>query len=292
MTVLGKILVIVNLVFSLATGALIVMVFAKQTNWKDAADKWHRSYDVARANADAYAQEMEENKKKGDELKTNTDRQLGDLKDQLAKLQEKSTFLENTLKDEQGKSKVASANTVGATEESRRLNEEVKALQGLVNQREDKLVELDKQAKDFRERAVAAEIAYRTAQGQNQRLLETNETLVKDLEREKAKGVGTASTGGASTTATLKPPPEDVEGVVLDSDPKTGLVTISIGSDSGISKGNTLEIFRYHPKPDYVGMIRIVDARPHEAVGRAIMPLRSGPIQKGDRVASTILGRK
>ena len=39
MTVLGKILVFVNLVFSLVTAGLIVMVFTTRTNWNDAFKK-------------------------------------------------------------------------------------------------------------------------------------------------------------------------------------------------------------------------------------------------------------
>src|SRR5947209_17227760 len=71
MTILGKILVIVNLVFSLFVGAFIVLFFAKQTNWREASEKWHRYADVAEADrqaseADAERIRKEESQKVAD----------------------------------------------------------------------------------------------------------------------------------------------------------------------------------------------------------------------------------
>ena len=44
MTTLGKILVIVNFVFTLVTGALIIMVFSVRTNWQSAYDRLNKYY--------------------------------------------------------------------------------------------------------------------------------------------------------------------------------------------------------------------------------------------------------
>ena len=49
MTVLGKILVFINLVFSLLTGGLIVMVFLTRAQWNDAFAKQAAAYKVATA---------------------------------------------------------------------------------------------------------------------------------------------------------------------------------------------------------------------------------------------------
>jgi hypothetical protein len=115
---------------------------------------------------------------------------------------------------------------------------------------------------------------------------------VANLTAENTKLKSRAGTSGPVTETVAKPPPEDVKGRVLDTDPKTGLVTISIGSDAGIAKGQTLEVYRIRPEPKYLGSIRILDAHHHEAVGRPISPQRNGAIQKGDEVASTILGQR
>ena len=39
MTIVGKILVFVNLVFSLVVGGLVMMVYMTRTNWEDAFNK-------------------------------------------------------------------------------------------------------------------------------------------------------------------------------------------------------------------------------------------------------------
>jgi hypothetical protein len=66
-------------------------------------------------------------------------------------------------------------------------------------------------------------------------------------------------------------------------------VTISIGSDDAVSTGQTLEVYRLKPRPEYVGMIRVLDTHFKDSVAHAINPLRAGPIQKGDIVASRII---
>src|SRR5262249_44185721 len=82
----------------------------------------------------------------------------------------------------------------------------------------------------------------------------------------------------------------DVEGVVKAVDAKTGFVTISIGSDAGIHKGQTLEAYRLKPVPAYLGTIEVVDTKPAEAVARESARLR-GHLEVGDRVASTLRDR-
>src|SRR5580704_4792069 len=51
MTALGKTLVFFNLLFSLVTGGLIVMVFVTRTNWKEGMDKALAEAKAARAEA-------------------------------------------------------------------------------------------------------------------------------------------------------------------------------------------------------------------------------------------------
>jgi hypothetical protein len=85
-------------------------------------------------------------------------------------------------------------------------------------------------------------------------------------------------------------PPENLEGVIKRSDPQSGLVTISLGSDAGLRRGHTLEVYRVKPEPRYLGSIRIVDVHPTEAVAKPT----SGPrvaIEVGDRVTSSIRRR-
>jgi hypothetical protein len=80
------------------------------------------------------------------------------------------------------------------------------------------------------------------------------------------------------------PPAENVEGLIKQVDPKSGLVTITIGSDAGLAKGQTLEVFRLTPAPKYLGTIRILEVTASQAVGQPTD--RAAAIQAGDRVTS------
>jgi beta-lactamase regulating signal transducer with metallopeptidase domain len=106
---------------------------------------------------------------------------------------------------------------------------------------------------------------------------------MKDLQmlmRSRKRGSGGAGPG-------LAPPASD--GTVLETDAKSDLVTVSIGSDSGITEGNTLVAYRMSkPQPKYVGTLTVIDSQPKEAVARPIRPLRAGPVQKGDIVTSRV----
>jgi hypothetical protein len=287
MTLLGKILVIVNLAFSLVTGALIVTVFATRTNWETGWKEMHKSYDVAAANAKAYRDETEELKKQVKTAKETLETEREQAKKDLAARDEQVNAARQALAaaDSQ-KLKQGTLNT-SSTEEIRRRRLEVDNLQRQLTDMQGKVADALKQQRTSKEAEIAARINFTSEHERTRQLLTVNEQLTKDLERERARTGGSMS---ASVQQAMKPPPDDVRGVVLESDPKTGLVTISIGSDSGINVGHTLEVYRFEPRAEYVGMIRIVDADFHRAVGRAVQPLVAGhgPIQKGDRVASKI----
>jgi Cu/Ag efflux protein CusF len=92
----------------------------------------------------------------------------------------------------------------------------------------------------------------------------------------------------AGAAARKNPPAEKLDGVVKQVDVAAGLVTISIGSDAGLQKGHTLEVFRIKPQPRYVGTLTVVEVQPTTAVGR----VKGGKdaVQVGDLVASRPLG--
>lgn len=286
MTTLGKILVFVNLLFSMVTGFLIIMVFLTRTNWKTGFDELEKNLKVANANVKAFAERAEAIKKEKDEERTNADREKATLLKQVNDLKKEVVDAKTALQTEEAKTRDATTTSQGSTEESKRRQNEVDRMVAVMAERDKKILELEGDVKKSRDEAILANKNFEEERNRSVSLL----TRVQELE----KSLDLARHGGSPTmTTSLKPPPEDVQGRVKESDPRTGLVTISIGSDSGILKGHKLEVYRFQPKPDYVGMIQIVDSRHHEAVGRVLPPLRAGaaPIQVGDHVASRIVLR-
>jgi hypothetical protein len=93
------------------------------------------------------------------------------------------------------------------------------------------------------------------------------------------------TTGDSSKNA----PKEQVEGEIraVEKD----LVKINLGSDAGLAKGHTLEVYRMKPQPKYLGTLRILEVSAKEAVGQPVGRLSDTP-KAGDRVASRIVSEK
>src|SRR5439155_25807060 len=69
------------------------------------------------------------------------------------------------------------------------------------------------------------------------------------------------------------PPPVLVEGQVKEV-AKDGSVRLSVGSDAGLAKGHTLEVFRPVPaasSPMYITRIRIIEISAGESVGKPVL---------------------
>jgi hypothetical protein len=85
------------------------------------------------------------------------------------------------------------------------------------------------------------------------------------------------------------PPPAYVKGQILKIDPTDRtLVKVSLGSDAGVNRDNTLEVYRLQPAPEYLGRLLIRKVTPTEAVGRLMKSsIVRSPLMEGDEVAST-----
>src|SRR5262249_18757143 len=121
---------------------------------------------------------------------------------------------------ELAKSKNTDSSREGVTAELARRKSEVDQMKTLLDARDKRMVDLEKEKKELRDRAVTNEIAARSEQERNMQLLAQLETMTKEIQRLQASGT---STGVAGTEK--NPPPEDVEGVVKASDPQSGYIT-------------------------------------------------------------------
>ncbi len=284
MTILGKILAIVTFVFSLVTVALIAMVFVTRTNWKTSFDRVNQFYSVERANAAAYAQEVQNTKAALEKQLGEKDDEIKRLKGAVAQAQQALQTKQTEVDKVKAQAAAGDMNLQKATQELKRRELEVANLTQVNEAKNTKINDLEKTNQEYRDRAVSAEINYNTEHQRNVRLLAENERLNKDNERLQQN-----HNGNGRTSTVARRPPEDVKGKILEVDSRSGLATISIGTDSGVNVGNTLEVYHLTPKPEYVGTVRVVDANFKQAVVRPVLPLRTGSLQKNDIVASRIL---
>lgn len=290
MTILGKILVFVNLVLCLATSWFIAMTFTKDNNWKISADNWKSQAQAVVDDFQVYKSTRDQQVKEKDAQLTKLQQQLDGSKGEHENLTKQIQLRSQEVEKLQALNQQMKANADSTLADMARMKDERAQMQAALDKRNADVIGLQKQMQTVRDDAVAKEIAYRMERQLNDKLRTENEQITQENNRLKTTTNTVASNGGAAPVTTLvaKPPPEDVDGTVTDTDTREGLVTLSIGSDSGLARGQTMEVYRFKPKPQYVGMVRILDARLHESVARAVQPLLAGPIRKGDQVSARI----
>src|SRR5579875_199982 len=290
MTAVGKILVFLNLVFSLVVGGFVAFAYAARTHWVEEYKKLQAQNTVLAADARTLQSEMEKAKqdaaaqiaKKEAELK-NSQQDLDAANRVIAQLRQE---LSNAKTKSLQESNLSSAYTA----EVDKRQQDVAQLREALRKRDQEINAMAKQNAELRDQATVAQIGERTALERASRVEKQLQQMAKDMARMRANGASlTARAGGRN------PPPENVEGLVKDTDTRGGtvLMTLSIGSDAGLAKGHTLELFRLNPavpsQSKYLGTVRIVEAEAHQSVAQPVGRLSTLP-QRGDRVASRIGG--
>jgi hypothetical protein len=192
--------------------------------------------------------------------------------------------LQEVLKKLEAESRQARAAAEEAAAEADRRRREAQRAQDQAAVQDKRMLDLERRLTALMNRSVTAEVEAKMLQERNAALLQR----IKELEAQQPGAKSPAGTPGAQN-----PPPTDVEGMVVDVNPETGLVKLSLGSDGGLARGHTLEVFRLKPEPKYLGTVVVVEVHPKEAIAKPVKPLKAGlAIQKGDHFASRILGRR
>jgi hypothetical protein len=292
MTILGKILVIVNLVIAVLVGGFLVFVFARSTNWKKATDHALQENTALRASVagtksvttsliaerETVINERTKLQEQIDTLKKDYDKKIDDLK--------------KTLSKQETETQKSQVTATAAKAEATRLVAEVADQRKIVTARETTINNLETKNKKLLEDKVNAEQGRDSLKQRTQYLVSQLEALSKKLAQAESRG----PSGGvlAKSSNAKNPPSVYVRGKVTEVMRERGLVEISLGSDQGVNEGNTMEVYRLKPRPEYLGSIKILDAKYNRSVGRLIKPeagTRRSPIVKGDEVASKILTR-
>jgi hypothetical protein len=297
MTTLGKVLAFVLFVFAMLASGLIIMVFLTTTNWRKGVEDRDVIIKQERAESLLLRDEIKKliGQRDAAEAQVATEKAARDA--QQKKDATDLSSLKDLLDKEIANRKQADADAIEAVAAKKGLEDEVKTLRTIIADRETRITTYTKDVDKYRNDSVRAQIELNSMKQRADGLAEQIEFMARELEKSKARN-GTASYAaitpngtGAPRIEEKSPPSDDVEGLVKETDAKTGLVVISIGSDAGISVNNTLEVFRMSP-PTYLGTMRIVDVRHHEAVGRMVNGYnnRREQVKAGDTVASQILG--
>jgi hypothetical protein len=288
MTIVGKILVFVNLVFSLIVGGLVIVVFATRANWQDAFAKQKALYEAADADRRQLVADLKAAKQQYDDAMTARTRERDDALTARDTAKKEATTAVAELNEIKKKQDALSADNTAVLAATGLRTEQVKELVvNLAKARDDLRIQTRKTELEKALR-VRAQIDAKTFQAQAEKLEGEVRELAKDLAR-KQLGPGT-TTVVARKRGEDNPPAENVQGKIVSTDPTGDLVRISVGSDAGLQPKHTLKVYRLDPIPEnskYLGTIEILSVRPHEAVGRPVKR-PAFPLRAGDRVAARI----
>jgi len=293
MTYFGKLLIFLNLIFSVVTGALIVFVFTTRANWVGA-------YNDAKAKAEqaekAYKSELTSHQndlKQRDSTVTALNSQLSALQGQL------DAAREETARARQQAAEIEKNNLAANTAQGKvqaELNQIKGEREAIIKEKEQlrqMIVKIQKELDEWREKAVLADLQAKNLQQKNERLLREVETLtvrVRELETSGTVSAGTGGGGpGVSITSPLpKSAPPGVQGKVTDiGRTGTGLAQIDIGSDSGLSVGNVLTVFKGEV---FKGDLMLTGVSAKAAVGKFTPARRGATIAVGDSVITSFSG--
>jgi hypothetical protein len=294
MNTLGKILVVLNFVFALVVGAFLTLKFATETNWKAGVEKLSAELDAARANSQAAIDTATLLSTQLSSAKSDLEQKKQDIALYQAQFAIREQELIKAVKDAESRGKNAEVVSTSNSSAMERMKKEVESLKANIETREDIILKLHTKLKDTQDLAMTLERDLRFSQDRNQGLL----GRVQELERTVSEIVSGAKAETANALAkdpyAANPPAKNITGSIERVDVKDpALVSISLGTDHGIKNGNTLEVYRTAPTPEYVGMIRIEDARTHSSVARLVRVPGVQPklILPGDKVGSSLASR-
>ena len=315
MTTFGKILAFLTLLMSGALGFMALSLHALSTQRNEELRVARKTFEANQANVVAYLKEKEGFAQE----RSNLERDRTDLKTKMEKMEfiqknaaEEVPKLQSLLRltadkvqvltaekiqllaekknlETMGKSSVMEKNSEknskeiaekdsvtrsGELEKVRMdLEEAIKSRQEMFNDR-TKMFELKTQAE-------IQVIALKNRSGDMEKEIKR---LTLENKRIKDSG-GSVPTGTTAGGNKRNPPGTPLEGKVLRAD-ASGLVQISLGSDFGLERGHTLELFRLSP-PKYIGVVKVIEVTSKDAVAQPVGALNDRPLA-GDSVASQI----
>jgi FtsZ-binding cell division protein ZapB len=291
MNTIGKILVILNFLFAVIVGLLLVVDFAKRNQWREAYLALEKKTETVVKVSDVDKTAMKN--VAGDYQKARDD--LEKLSQQFKAAETLLQLKLDELTEEKKKLQNELSNATTTNEQllqtQKRHVLEIAHLNGVIKDRESAIVRFEADIKRFRNDAVQFEALAKTRQIQNENLLEQVRNLTVSLAKAQA-GVGGGDAVGAVRDPNSPNPPAVVVNGKIEKVDGGDLVVLSLGTDHGIANGNTLDVYRTQPQPKYLGMVRIINADHHNSVARLIATGNAqfrAKLQEGDLVTSKLL---
>jgi hypothetical protein len=287
MTIFGKILVFMNLLFAVATGALIIFVFTTRTSWQASYDDAKKKAEAAETAYKAEKASHENDLKQKDSASASDKAEIDRLQKELVNIQAENDRLAKAAADQTNLTGKSATNEKALQTEVAQLKIERDDMVKEQGDLRNRIVNQQKEIDSWRNTAVNSDLQAKNLLQKNNNLLRSVEELtlkVRDLE---SIGTGLGGTGGTGGSIVDPPPrsaPGGVRGKVTAVGSGSGLAQVDIGSDSGLSPGNSLTVYQ---GSEYKGDLQLTSVLPKSAVGKFIPAKRTSKIEAGDKVITS-----
>ena len=279
MSLVGRILIFLILVMSLVFMTVTMMVYSTHKNWKELVTKPQTGL---KARLDQAKNQVEELEKQREATLNELALERAARAESLAVLEVRSSELAEQLieaESERQQLKLENAEKIKLLEtnqnEMKRLKDEVDVMRS-----EIRTARLDRDGQLTAARELADKL--NQSEGELRRLKERNNQLIGELSS--AKLILDRNDMTVDTPVDDIPP--KVDGIVT-AVRNSNLVEVSIGTDEGIRRGHTLDIYR--ATGAYLGRLQVIETATDRSVGKIVPEFLQGVIRKGDRVASRLL---
>jgi hypothetical protein len=281
MTYVGKILVIVIMVFSLVFLSLSTVVFMTEREWKKEVDKLKS--DLSKANGLLNtAKDEKANLERTLEAEANNlklaqqqaDQQINQYKDEITKRQNEITAQRQAVETSTENVRLAQLDADAKTKDIEKARQIARDVQL-------ETVEYKKQERDLKDEIFNLKRELSVAKDNNKYLRESLVTLQNVIQ---SNGLDP----NPDKYSKIKQPPE-VDGEVVQVDSSNKRFRISLGSDDGLIPGHEMFVYRLAPKPEYLGKVKVQIVDNDQSVVTVIGTTPQGKkIREGDIVSTKI----
>lgn len=291
MTVFGKILVFLNLVFSVITGALIVFVFTTRANWVAAYNDAKVKAEAAEAAYKTEKLSHENDVKQCEATEASLTAERDALRGDLAREQARAQQLERSAQTQTALTNTSATELQKNQAELNQIKSEREALVAEKESLRTRIVAMQQEIDRWRGTAVNADLEAKNMRQRVTNLLRQVEELTarnRELESATPGAAGPATAGaGSALDEPARSAPPGVRGKITAVGADGTNAQVNIGSDSGLSPGNLLVVFR---GAEYLGDLKITAADPKAAVGRFVPARPKLKVQAGDSVITSFAG--
>jgi DNA repair exonuclease SbcCD ATPase subunit len=282
MSGLGKIFVVINLVFSLVIVGAAAAYLSK-------ADEWKTQYDELKTEHDVKVNELTQVRSDWDVFRSQSEKDMTEKMNQISDLEMNNAELQDQLKSER-------VNNQQLRDDVSRINTVLQNFQTNINELNTRNSELEDQNAAMRNERLDAQQKEKEArdnlirvEGELQRAREQIESLEMrvaelDQEREQITNVLEHAKNQGFDIASIAAIPE-INAYVAEVNNEIGFVILSVGGDDQVQKGYPFHVYR---GDRYLGEVRVDEVFPDHASAMIMKQVDGAQFRINDK-ATTML---